>query len=181
MIRLAYARRSDAQALRVSRRTTALDSRPVTSTQLDAKITPELLAVLIEENENGASLRQLEAKHGVSKTRIGVHIRRERKRRQEQAAEVAAERRERAALEREQRAAEPKPPEQTPRELELRAAVDATTPGTPEHTTAKLWLRRYLDGRPRMVPLPSLTGQAIEPPRTPSRRPRMLWDNPHER
>ncbi len=145
------------------------------------KITPALAAELLDAHDAGESYAQLAERYNVSKSLVGKHVARARARREEH----RAERTEEEALRREVRAAERRdapPPEPTGREAELRAAISATTPGTPEHTSARLALKRYLRSRPIMVPLPSLTGQPVELPRgTPFRRERALWENPYER
>jgi DNA-binding MarR family transcriptional regulator len=62
----------------------------------ETKITPQLAQVLTDEHESGATLRELERKHGVSRSRIGVHVQRERERRAVERQAIAADRRERA-------------------------------------------------------------------------------------
>ncbi len=143
------------------------------------KITPELARELLDAHDAGESFRVLAAKTGASKSVVARHVARARARRDE----ARAERAEVEALRREAREAERRaePPPPTDREAELIAAVNAATPGSPEHTTAKLWLKRYRRDRPRYVPLPSLTGQPVEPVRTPSRHERPMWANPYER
>ncbi len=144
-----------------------------------AKIDAALAATLCTEADAGASVRELAAKYDLGKTRVAEHVKRERERR----AEVAAERLEVEALRREARAAERRaaPPPPTTREAELLAAVNAATPGSPEHEEAKLWLRRYRKGRPSYVPLPSETGQPVERSAFGRARPRAIWENPYER
>ncbi len=142
------------------------------------KVTAQLAASMLDEHEReGLSYSQLATKYDVSKSLVGKHVVRARARRDEHRAERA----EVEALKREARAAERRaaPPEPTGREAELRAAVKSTTPGTPEHTEARLWLRRYLDGRPRTVPLPSETGQPVEGRASFGHRPKALWENPY--
>lgn len=81
----------------------------------ETKITPALAQVLTDEHESGATFRELERKHGVSRTRIGVHVKREQDRRAAEREAIEADRRERADIRRQARAEQP--PARRPRRI----------------------------------------------------------------
>jgi hypothetical protein len=93
----------------------------------ETKITPALAQALTDEHESGATLRELERKHGVSRTRIGVHVKRERERRAVERQAIAADRRERADHERRvRRGAEQAQPPRVRRQRQGRLITDGT-------------------------------------------------------